>query len=514
MRLPLCLLALVFAAGVAGALEIPPVFTDGAVLQCDAPVPVWGRAEPGRTLSVSFAGQRHSAKAGEDGRWMVRLRPMKASRRPRPMVVKGAGSGRIVIEDVLVGEVWICSGQSNMAWPVRSSNDAKAEIAAAKYPRLRLITVPRRPIETPQHSFKGAWVACGPKTVASFSAVGYFFGREIHRELKVPVGLINTSYGGTPAEAWTSRGALEAEERLVPLLARWKKSVDAYDPEKAKAGYAQRLATWKKAVEAARAEGRKPPRRPRAPTDPRVSPHRPANLYNGMIAPLVPFAVRGAIWYQGESNAGRAEQYRTIFPTMIRDWRRTWGRDDLPFLFVQLANFKKASDVPGDSAWAEIRDAQAFTLRTVPATGMAVAIDIGAANDIHPRNKQDVGRRLALWALARTYGRDLVCSGPVYRGSTRRGNEMVIAFDHVGAGLVADGELRGFAIAGADRVFTWGTARIEGDTVVVSHPDVAEPASVRYAWADNPPCSLRNAEGLPASPFRTDDWPGVTAGKD
>jgi sialate O-acetylesterase len=514
MRIAVCLILAVLSTSAAADIQLPQVFTDGAVLQCDMPVPVWGWTDPGRSVTVSFAGQRHTARAGEDGRWIVRLREMKASRRPRELIVKGTGRDRIVIEDVLVGEVWICSGQSNMAWPVSRSNDAAAETAAADFPRVRLLTVTRMTAGAPQDSFKGSWIACSPKTVPSFSAVGYFFGRELHRELKVPVGLINTSWGGTPAEAWTSQAALEAEDRLVPLLARWKKSVDAFDPEKAKARYEQQLANWRQAVAAAQASGKKAPRRPQPARDPRLSPHRPASLYNGMIAPLVPFAMRGAIWYQGESNAGRAEQYRTIFPAMIRDWRRAWGQSDFPFHFVQLANFRRASDEPGDSSWAELRDAQTYTLRTVPATGMAVIIDIGAAKDIHPRNKQDVGKRLALWALARDYGRKLVFSGPLYREFTRRGNEIVLAFDHVGGGLEAKGGLRGFSIAGADRKFRWGNARIEGKTIVVSHPDIAEPTAVRYAWADNPPCTLHNAEGLPASPFRTDDWPGITAGKD
>ncbi len=495
-------------------LRLSPLFTDGAVLQQGAPVPVWGWAEPGDRVTVTFAGQTHRTRVDEDGRWQVTLRPLAASRRGRPLTARVAARIHVHAADVLVGEVWLCSGQSNMAWPLKSAKDGADEVAAANHPRIRLLTVPRRPVESPQASFAGRWSVCDPKTAGSFSAVGYFFGRELHRALKTPIGLINSSYGGTPAEAWTSRESLESEPTLAPLLERWSRNLAAYDPDKAKAAYEKQLASWKSAAKKAKADGKPAPRRPRAPSDPRRSAHRPASLYNGMIAPLVPYAIRGAIWYQGESNAGRAHQYRTLFPRMILDWRRAWASEDLPFHFVQLANFQPVVDAPGESKWAELRDAQLHALRTLPGTGMAVITDIGEARDIHPRNKQDVGRRLALWALARDYGKTLECSGPLCRDHERRGAEIVLRFDHVGKGLVADGELRGFAIAGADRKFVWGEARIEGETVVVSHPDVAEPVAVRYAWADNPPCTLRNEAGLPASPFRTDDWPLTTEGVD
>jgi len=306
--------------------------------------------------------------------------------------------------------------------------------------------------------------------------VAYYFGRELHETLKVPIGLVHSSWGGTPAEAWTPTAALRAEASLAPLLEQWK----------------QRITD-------ARAKGAK---------DPSLHHHHPGNLYRGMIAPLVPLSIRGAIWYQGESNAGRAWEYRTLFPVMIRAWREVWGRPDLPFHFVQLANFRKVEPQPGDSAWAELRDAQQHTLRTVPHTGMAVTIDIGEAGDIHPKNKQDVGRRLARQALHAQYGKAAVPSGPLYREHAHVGAKVTIHFDHVGDGLAArDGEtLLGFTIAGEDRKFVPATARIEGETVVVFSPQVPKPAAVRYAWADNPVCNLVNAEGLPASPFRTDAW--------
>jgi len=338
--------------------------------------------------------------------------------------------------------------------------------------------------------------------------VAYFFGRELHKELNVPVGLIHTSWGGTPAEAWTRREVLEADADFAPILKRYDDAVAKYP--QAMEQYKQKLAEWKQAVEKAKAEGKKPPRRPRAPFGP-GNPHAPAGLYNAMIAPLIPYGIQGAIWYQGESNAGRAYQYRTLFPAMIKNWRDDWGRGKFSFLFVQLANFMKTKPEPDESAWAELREAQSMTL-ALPNTGMAVIIDIGDAVDIHPKNKQDVGKRLALWPLAGIYGKKLVYSGPIYKSMKADGNSIILSFDHAGGGLVAkgDGQLKGFSIAGADRKFVWADAKIEGNTVVVSSEKVSDPVAVRYAWADNPVCNLYNKEGLPATPFRTDDWPGVT----
>jgi sialate O-acetylesterase len=339
--------------------------------------------------------------------------------------------------------------------------------------------------------------------------VAYFFGRYLHKELNVPVGLIHTSWGGTPAEAWTRREVLEANPDCAPILKRYDDAVAKY-PQAMKE-YEQKLAEWKEAAQKAKAESTNPPRRPGEPFGP-GHPHSPAGLYNAMIAPLIPYGIAGAIWYQGESNAGRAYQYRTLFPDMIKNWRNDWGVGKFPFLFVQLANFMKTKPEPDESAWAELREAQTMTL-ALPNTGMAVIIDIGDADDIHPKNKQDVGKRLALWALANTYGKKLVYSGPIYKSMKVDGNSIVLSFDHVGGGLVAKGgeELEGFAIAGSDKKFVWADARINGDTVIVSSDKVSEPVAVRYAWADNPVCNLYNKEELPASPFRTDEWPGVTA---
>ena len=452
---------------------LPAVFGDHCVLQQGQPITVWGRADPAERITVRVAGRSATAVTGDDGRWQVELPAVEAGG-PHELSVQGHATVRL--RDVLVGEVWVCSGQSNMAWPVQAARDAPAEIAAAAHPRIRLFSVPRRAALEAPDDVEANWVACSPATVPGFSAVAYFFGRELHQALEVPVGLVHSSWGGTPAEAWTPDAALRREETLAPLLDQW----------------AQRVAD-------ARAKGAK---------DLTLHPNRPGNLYRGMIAPLVPLTIRGAIWYQGESNAGRAWEYRTLFPVMIRAWRAAWERPDLPFQFVQLANFHPRKPDPGDSAWAELRDAQLYTLRTVDHTGMAVAIDVGEAGDIHPKDKQAVGRRLALWALRAQYGKTVVPSGPLYRDHAIDGAEVTLRFDHVGSGLASRGDvpLEGFTIAGEDRVFHQATARIEGDTVVVSSPEVPSPRAVRYAWADNPACSLVNAEDLPASPFRTDDW--------
>jgi len=318
-------------------------------------------------------------------------------------------------------------------------------------------------------------------------------------------------WGGSSCEAWINRSVLADDDRYQSMLENWDKTCSNYDPEKVQAAYQKRLEKWKTQSEKAKAEGKPKPQRPRAPRDPRKGQHRPANLYNGMLLSVKPFGLRGAIWYQGESNAGRAYQYRHLFPTMINSWRLDWQQGDFPFYFVQLANFLPIKPEPADSAWAELREAQSMTLET-PSTGQAVIIDIGDADDIHPKNKQDVGKRLALWALAKDYGRDIVYYGPQYKSMAVQGNKIVLGFDHVGGGLVAKGggPLEGFAVAGEDKTFVWADAKIVGNTIEVSCPKVAKPAAVRYAWADNPVCNLYNTEGIPASPFRTDEWPGIT----
>jgi sialate O-acetylesterase len=507
MVLALCAIAALSATSSQADIRLPAIIGDNMVLQAGDRVQFWGWADPNEEIEVaaSWRDFKWAIQADETGKWQFR---MGAPAVGGPYEITLKGKNTVAIKNILAGQVWVCSGQSNMQWAVRQAAHAEQEVAAATYPKMRLFSVERKVAESPQDDCKGKWVECSPETVGDFSAVGYFFGRELHKELDQPIGLIHTSWGGTPAEAWTSMPMLEENPNFEPILARYQKAVADYPQALIK--HKEAVARWEEAVAKAKAEGKPAPgNRPGAPFGP-GHPHTPAGLYNAMIAPLMPYMVGGAIWYQGESNAGRAYQYRELFPTMIKSWWNTWGQGDFPFLFVQLANFMEVKDTPGESAWAELREAQTMTL-DMPNTGMAVIIDIGEAKDIHPKNKQDVGKRLALWALANTYGKKVVYSGPLYESMEKKGDKILLHFAHCGGLVARDGEpLKGFAIAGEDHKFVWADAKIEGDTVVVGSSEVANPIAVRYAWADNPVCNLCNKAGLPASPFRTDTWPGVT----
>lgn len=642
-------------AGPATHLRVPAVFGDHMVLQRGCRVPVWGTADPGGQVQVRIDAQRHAAKAGADGRWSVRLDPLA----PGPArELRVCGRDTLVFRDVLVGDVWLASGQSNMEMPVDGwgkVRDAAAEVAAAGFPDIRLLQVGRCVAYRPQGDIQTVgWRPCSPATVREFSAAAYFFGRELHRTLGVPIGLIHASWGGTLIEAWTSAGALRRVPELGGKLDRVEARGAPGAPERARADYAGALAAWQDAIARGdRGSAATPPwsaaaldtrewksmtlpcdwenaslpdldgvvwfrrevqvpsswagrdlelhlgriddadstffegacvgtnsvydrprvyriparlvragrcaiavrvydwigggglwgeawrmklqlgpadtlalagewsyrvgidlkeldPRPQAPDDP----NQPAVLSNGMIDPLVPFALRGAIWYQGEANADRAFQYRTLLPLLIGDWRARWGQGDFPFLFVQLAAWQKPLPQPAESDWAELREAQAMAL-AAPATGMAVAIDIGDSADIHPGNKQEVGRRLALQALKVAYGRDVACTGPTFASMHASGGQVRVRFEHCDGGLVTSdgGGPTGFAVAGADRAFRWATATVEGDHVVAWSEHVRDPVAVRYAWATYPVCSLRNRAGLPAVPFRSDTWPGVTAAR-
>jgi sialate O-acetylesterase len=530
VKVSLAVLVLGVLAAVAAAdVKLPAVFSDHMVLQRDMPIKVWGWADPGEKVTVNFASPTGStvpefnvesdaglkgtisdlslsATADARGAWSVRFPAMKAG---GPLVLKVQGNNELIRSDVLVGEVWVGSGQSNMQMTVGSSADAAAEIAAAEYPRIRLFTVDRKTAQTPQKNCQGAWALCSPKTVGGFSAAAYFFGRSLHQELKVPVGLIDSSWGGTPIEAWTSLRVQQGVPELAGTIAWFKKVMADWNPEKAQQQYQAQLAEWGKAVEKAKAEHKPEPGRPWPPQDPHTSPNSPGRLYNGMIVPLAFFAIRGAIWYQGESNAGNAKLYGLQLRTMIANWRKLWGEPGMEFLFVQLPNFLPPQKNPSETGgWPLIRE-QFFQTLAVPHTGMAVTIDIGDAADIHPKNKQDVGKRLAQWALAKVYGRHVVACGPLYKSMRKQGDAIELKFDYAGGGLEAKGggALRGFAIAGADKKFVWASAVIdEGKKVIVSSPEVKDPQAVRYGWANNPDCNLVNRVGLPASPFRTDNW--------
>jgi sialate O-acetylesterase len=495
IRLASLLAAVLATTSPALRAEVKPnsLFSDGVVLQRGVSVPVWGTANEGEKVTVSFQGQTVVTTA-RDGRWLVRLKRLKAG---GPFTLTISGDNSITINNVLVGEVWLCSGQSNMAFQLSRAANAKEAVAAAGDPELRLFTVPRSVMDTPQADAPGTWKESSPETAAGFSAVAYFFGRDLRRTLKVPVGLINSSVGGTPAEAWTSHAALEKDPALKAVLERYAESLKNYDPAAAAERRKQALARQKQAVAKAKAEGKPAPAAPRAQTDPRTGTGRPSCLYNGMIAPLQPFAIAGAIWYQGEANAGRAAEYSQLFPAMIRNWREAWGQGNFPFLFVQIA--------PHERMTPEVREAQLLSWQKVPRSGMAVITDIGNETDIHPTQKEPVGGRLALAARAIAYGDKLEYSGPVFSSLKVKGNRAVLSFKHTGSGLVAmNGELKGFAIAGADGNFTPATAKIEGKNVIVESPSVASPTAVRYGWAATPDVNLFNQEGLPATPFRTD----------
>ncbi|WP_395740550.1 sialate O-acetylesterase [Prosthecobacter sp.] len=492
-------------------VTLSALFKDHMVLQRDKPVPVWGWAEPGQEINVKFGEQTKVTKADKDGKWKVVLDPMPASNDPG--ILRVSGQSTEVVKDVLVGEVWLCSGQSNMAMAVKGVDNAEKEAAAANFPNIRMFFVQNFTAATPQEQCAGVWQICTPRTVANFSATAYFFGRELQQDLKVPVGLINSSVGGTPIESWTSLEAMQKEPHLQPLLKRWEKDVAVFEqPEnRAKNDAAKKL--WQEAAKAALQGKQTPPAAPvYAGSDP-LHAGRPGNLYNGKIAPLAPFALRGIIWYQGESNAGNGPLYAVQMPLLIQDWRARWGAE-LPFAWVQLPNFQKRDAEPAAAApWARLREAQTATLK-VPNTGMTVNLDIGDAGNIHPKNKQEIGRRLALWARAKVYGEKVEYSGPVYGSHEIKGSEVVVEFKHAGGLKTVDGgaAVKGFAIADETKQWQWAEARIEGGKVVVSSAAVAKPVAVRYAWANNPEVNLVNGSGLPAAPFRTDDWAMDNAG--
>ena len=487
-------------SGARGDVKVPALFGPHMVLQRDQKDRVWGWAEPGEQITVAIADQSKTAKAGDDGSWQVMLDPMKAGG-PHTLTIQGKNT--LKFDDVLIGEVWICSGQSNMGMNVGGSKDADLEILAAKYPRIRLISVPNRGTQEPQKDFNGKWARCSPETIGDFSAVGYYFGRQLYKTLGVPIGLIDDAWGGSACEAWIRRDLLAADPRYAALLKRWE-AIEKDDSQ-----------TEKKAE--SKPAAKKGQRRPPSRTQMLSGNARPANIYNGVLKPTIGYGIRGVIWYQGESNSGRAYQYRDLFPLMIKSWRDEWGQGDFPFYWVQLADFMAESKSPQESSWAELREAQTMTMSRLPNTGQAVIIDVGEGKDIHPKNKQDVGMRLARWALARDYGIPIAYQSPTFKSMERQGDKVVITFDHVGRGLRPFDvqEVIGFTVAGSDHRFVDAKAKLVGrDKVEVQAEGVSEPVAVRYAWANNPVCNLYSNEGLPATPFRTDDWPGVTIKND
>ena len=520
-------------------INLPALFSDGMVFQQQHPLPVWGWAEPGTKVTVIFAGQAASATTPANGKWMTRLPGQDASAKGRELTIK-VGNETKIIKDVLVGEVWLCGGQSNMDFTLRQlaakTRDPKhqpladyvtKEMNTAKDPLLRQISVPK--VTSPKDqktNFVGSWIDCRPENNQSLSGTGYFFARELRRELGVPVGLIKCPWGGTLVEPWIPASGFTKNADMKAFYDAQHGALDEqlanYDVDKVKAAYAKRVEKWKEDVKKAKAAKKKAPRKPRMPGNPAGSNRIPSTLYNAMIHPLVPYAVKGAIWYQGESNRRQnAKEYSLYFGQMIESWREAWDFGPFPFYYCQLAQFMDPPKEPvTDDDWVNVCDQQRRTLK-LQNTGMAVLSDVGEAKDIHPRNKMEAGRRLSLWALAKNYGKkDLVYSGPLYKTHVVAGDRILVTFESVGSGLMAghkpvmgptkpvDEPLKFFQIAGADKQWKWANAKlVAGDTVEVSHPEVPKPVAVRYGWAANSEgANLYNKEGLPASLFKTDDW--------
>ncbi len=488
----------------AADFRLASAISDHMVLQREKPVAMWGWADAGETVTVAFAGQSKSATAGTDGNWSLKLEALAASAESRTLVVTGKEGRKVEVKDVLVGEVWLGSGQSNMAMTVASCYHFDAEKAAAKYPLIRHYRESSGPSDTPQAEGIGAWQICTPDTVGGFSAALYFFGREIHKEVGVPVGLINTSVGGTPIESWV---AAEVQSSDPDTKANYDTRLEAhlkFDPAQAPALHQKQMAVWKAASEKAKANGT--PFVVPAPKDPLAMwklKGGPAGLFNGKVVNLVPYTLRGMLWYQGEGNANsNPGLYQKQLTQLVTSWRTIW-QDEVPFAWVQLPNFTS----PGEG-WPRVRESMLKTL-ALPKTGMAITIDLGDAKDIHPKNKQDVGKRLSFWALGTVYGKNVpAISGPLPAGSTISANAITVSFNHTNGGLksITGGPLKGFQIAGVDQQWKPAEAKIVGETVVVSSSGGIQPLAVRYAWKDWPDYSLANGAGLPASPFCTDDW--------
>jgi sialate O-acetylesterase len=494
--------------------RLPAIIGDNMVLQQKQEDPIWGWDTPGTQVTVSFAGQSKSATVDAKGKWTVKLDAMPANAKPATMTIKGSSTHEL--KNILIGEVWICSGQSNMQFAVNSTWDADLEIATANFPQIHLITVPNVGTQEPQQDFKGAWTECSPQTVGGFSAVGFFYGRLLHKMLGVPVGLINDSWGGSACEAWVPRSVLEKDGRFKSLLDGWKQREATLSAPKAQADYDKALADWKVKFEAAKKAGQPLPRPPQSPQQLLGGNSRPGNIYNGVLLPTIGYGIKGAIWYQGESNAGRAYEYSYLFPLMIQQWRKEWNQGDFPFYWVQLADFKAEQPLPGDSDWAELRESQTKTENSVKNGGQAVIIDLGEAADIHPKNKKDVAERLARWALVKDYGIKLPYRSPEYKSVEIAGNKAIVTLDTFGSSIrtVDSKEVKGVAICGEDHQWQWATAVIiANDKIAVSSPKIAKPIAVRYAWSDNPVCNLYSADGLPVTPFRTDSFPMITAPK-
>ena len=520
MRTPFLLLFLSSALVAHAELRLPAIIGDNMVLQQKQTNPIWGWDTPGTTVKVSFGSQTKSATADAKGKWTVKLDPVSANAEPAAMSI--AGTTKRELKNILVGEVWLCSGQSNMGFNLGSVWDSDLDIATAKYPNIRLISVPQVGTQELQDDFKGQWEECSPTTAGAFTAVGYHYGRVLHEMLGVPVGLIDNAWGGSACEAWVRRDVLEQDARFKKMIAQWKQTESTFTDaafEKQLADHEMKLEAWTAARKTAIKEGKMfTGNAPRAPQNPLRGQKRPGNLYAGCLNPIIGYGIKGAIWYQGESNASQAHEYGYLFPLMITHWRSEWKQGDFPFYWVQLADFKPEMSEPGDSDWAELRESQTKTMSKIANGGQCVITDLGEANDIHPKNKRDVAERLARWALAKDYGMKLPYRSPEYKDMKIAGGKALLTFDHAPYGLrtVDVDEAKGFAICGTDKKWVWAKASIIGGSkkgtnqIEVSSPLVATPVAVRYAWGDNPVCNVFSIEGLPLTPFRTDDFPMTT----
>jgi sialate O-acetylesterase len=504
-------------------VKVAGLFTDHMVLQRDMQVPVWGWADKGEEVSVAFAGQTVKSTAAEDGRWQVNLAAMPANKNGQVMLI--SGENQLKVNDIVIGDVWICSGQSNMAYVLRKTLNYDEEIKNADYPLIRQINMNSEYHLWPKvKSAKRPWIKCTPKDCLNFRAVAYFFARKVFKETGVPVGLISSNWGGTPIEAWIPFEGY----KIVPEMKDMYDRIKTYYPntEEGKAAFEKYLKSMEEWIANSRAQtdkGKIPvfPPTPAGYSFGRSVHSRPTFLYNGMINPIIPYAIKGVLWYQGEANGGQGEKYYHRMKALIQGWREVWGQGDFPFYFVQLPNYRtsKRNNAAGGDGWAKIRESQLKSL-SIPNTGMAVTIDVGEARDIHPKNKQDVGKRLAALALANLYGKDVLASGPLYKEHKVEGNKIRISFDYSKGGLMAgtkdrlkpvvevkDSEITWFAVAGKNKKWHWAKAEIDGETVLVSSEKVAAPAAVRYAYTYNPEgAKLYNKAGIPASPFRTDEW--------
>jgi len=485
------------------SVKLPSVISDNMVLQQNKEVKVWGWAKAGEKVEVKIGNLVLNTEADKDGKWVVKFNGFPAGKVYK-ITIRGENN-KVEVKNIIFGEVYLASGQSNMEFRLRGDKFSKEEIPEANFSEIRFFDVKNKTATEPLSDVEGKWVICSPETAGRFPAVAYYFAKNIHKKLNVPVGIIESDWGGTPVEAWMSPEVLKKTGEFENFKKQWEKILKNWTPEKEKKYREDRRKWWKERKKAIK-EGRKIPPRPKTVIGP-LSPHRPSNLYNGMIHPLTNYTIRGVIWYQGESNAGRPLLYRKLFPAMIVDWREKWEYQ-FPFLFVQLPNYLKKQSSPEEkSNWALLRESQLYTLKTVPETGMAITIDLGEENNIHPKNKRDVGYRLSLIALAKIYGEKIEYSGPIYKNMKIEGNKIRIYFEHTDGGLFANGgKLKGFVIAGEDKKFKWADAKIEENTVIVWNEEVKNPVAVRYDWANNPPGNLYNKAGLPASPFRTDNW--------